>query len=145
MNKVGSFQRVWSLLGVVCSWNSNHALLNPGVLLISESSNISQHDTGLKEVQRIYIYVMTCPGMTSRRCSTWTMVKFTRAIVFQAVLPTHLQHCTGPGRLKPVRCNNHDKRIRHRYPTLHIISVTLGLHYVPGGHGSPGSPKRNAP
>ena len=98
MNKVGSFQRVWSLLGVVCAWNSNHALFNAGVILISESSKISQHHTGLQEVQWIYIYVITCPGMTSRRYSTWTMVKFTRAIVFQAVLPTHLQ----PGRLKPV-------------------------------------------
>ena len=25
------------------------------------------------------------------------------------------------------------------------LYVMLGLHYIPGGHGSPGSPKRSAP
>ena len=25
------------------------------------------------------------------------------------------------------------------------MNLMLGLHYVPGGHGSPGSPKRSAP
>ena len=34
--------------------------------------------------------------------------------------------------------------------SLHITflkkkTVMLGLHYVPGGHGSPGSPKRSVP
>ena len=38
-------------------------------------------------------------------CQIWIMVKFTKAVIFQAVLPAHLQYCTGPGRLEPVGHN----------------------------------------
>ena len=111
MNKVGSFQRVWSLLGVVCTWNSNHALLNPRVILISESSKISQHDTGLKEEQRIYISVIT---NVMSRYDIKKVFNMDHGEIHQGNCTSgsspnsFTTYCTGPGRWIPVRCNNHE-------------------------------------